>query len=376
LYFTIFIYLIIGALAVLLVITLANATFGPALARAPKPDVFPRVSVLVPARNEAEYLHDCLQGLRQQDYPDFEILVLDDHSSDGTAAIIQGHEKQDGRVKYLAGSPLPENWLGKNWACHQLSQRAAGQILIFTDADLRYAPQIISQTVGWMQKLHLGLLTAFSQQFTETFSEKLIVPLLDMFVYSYLPLWRTYASPRPSLAAANGHWMAFTHGAYRRIGGHAAVHDHVVEDVALSRLAKQKGVKILALAGTGVIFGRMYENLRGIWAGYSKNLFGLLGFRAAPFFATLAMLFVLHLAPYFMLFRPETKLLAGIAVALNMALRLIISLRFAHPVLIGVLFHPAGVMAIIAIALNSYRWFKIGKGTWKERRLSLRPDRV
>ncbi len=369
-------YFIIGVLGLLLGITLTNAIFGPRLTQAPKPKSFPGVSVLVPARNEAENLPACLQDLLQQDYPHFKIYVLDDHSTDGTAAILQDYQKRDTRVHYFSGLPLPENWLGKNWACHQLRQRAAGDIFIFTDADLRYAPQVIAQTVGWMQQLNLGMLTAFSQQITKTFPEKLIVPLFDLLVYSYLPLWLTYYSPRPSLAAANGHWLAFTRAAYDRIGGHAAVRDHVVEDVALSRLAKQNGVKLLALAGTGAMRGRMYENLRGIWEGYSKNLFGLLGFRTAPFFATLGMFFLLHLAPYFMLLDTQASALAGIAVALNMALRLVLALRFAHPIAASVLLHPAGVMAVLLIGLNSYRWFKTGKGKWKGRQFSLRAHHV
>lgn len=368
----IFISFIIGALSLLLGITLSNALFGPRLARAPMPVSRPRVSVLVPARNEAAHLPACLHDLLQQDYPDFEIIVLDDHSTDGTAAVVQEYQKRDARVHYLAGRPLPQNWLGKNWACHQLSRHAGGDLMIFTDADLRYAPRAISQTVGWMQRLELGMLTAFSQPLTKSFAEKVIVPVLDLLVYSYLPLWLTYLSPRPSLSAAHGHWLAFMRTAYERIGGHAAVRAHAVEDVALARLAKRRGIKMLTVAGTGAIWGRMYENLRGIWRGYSKNLFGLMGFRAAPFFAALALLLSLHVMPYVLLFPAGARLPAAIALGLNVLLRLVLALRFGHPLFIGILFHPLGILAVAVIAVNSYRWFKAGKGEWKGRRFSLR----
>ncbi|MGH7598348.1 MAG: glycosyltransferase, partial [bacterium] len=327
----------------------------------------PRVSVLVPARNEENNIGACLDGLIQQDYSALEILVLNDDSTDKTAEIVQVFAVQDLRVKLFEGEPLPAGWLGKNWACHQLGEKATGEILIFTDADTRIAPQAVTHTVSWMQQLRLGMLSAFCHQLTETLPEKLAVPVVNMLVYSYLPLWLTYYSKSASLAAANGQWLAFTREGYRKIGGHRSVRDQVVEDVELSRLAKCSGEKILAVSAKDEVFSRMYNSAQQVWEGYSKNLFGLMRFKAAPFFIILMLLLMIHVVPYFLVFFKQVAALALAGVAMNVVIRLILAIKFAQPLLAGVLLHPVGIAYTILIGLNSYRWHKMRKIKWKGR---------
>ncbi|NUO83491.1 glycosyltransferase [candidate division KSB1 bacterium] len=365
-------YGLIALLGVLLLVTLFNLFAGPRLRRAPAMQSSPFVSLLIPARNEAAGIEDCLGDLRAQDYPNFEILVLDDGSTDQTAALVQRHAEQDHRIQLLQGAALPHGWLGKNWACHQLSLRARGEIFIFTDADLRYAPHAVAHTMGWMQQLELGMLSAFSQQLTHTFAEKLIVPVLDMFVYSYLPLWLTYFARSASLAAANGHWLAFTRQAYLRIGGHAEVRHEVVEDVELSRRAKRMGERILTVCGKSEIFGRMYSSVRGIWAGYSKNLFGLVRFQTAPFLVLITILALIHILPYLLVWSAPYTKWAGLAIAVNVLLRFLLALGYAHPLFTSVVFHPVAIAAIIVIGLNSLRWHKTGRLRWKGRTFTAR----
>jgi chlorobactene glucosyltransferase len=358
---------IIALLGVVLMITLFNALTAPMLKNAPKPKSSPRVSVLIPARNEEKNVGACLAGLIKQDYPHWEIFVLDDDSTDGTAAMVRRFSLQEQRVKLVEGAPLPAGWLGKNWACHQLSEQATGEIFIFTDADNRYAPQAIAHTIGWMQKFNLSLLSAFCHQITETLPEKLAVPVVNMLVYSYLPLWLTYYSKDTSLAAANGQWLAFTRAAYEKIGGHRAVQNHVVEDVALSRLAKRCGEKILAVSAKDEVFSRMYHSAREVWEGYSKNLFGLMNFKAAPFVIALALMFLIHIVPYILVWFKSLTALALIAVAMNLAIRLILAVKFSQPVLVCTLLHPIAVAYTILIGLNSYRCHKTGGVKWKGR---------
>ncbi|MDE0014867.1 MAG: glycosyltransferase family 2 protein [Candidatus Poribacteria bacterium] len=240
-------------LAVVLAVALFNAATAPMLKKSISLQKCPRVSVLIPARNEAANISACIEGFQSQNYDNFEILVLDDQSTDQTGTIIEKFGEQHPEVQALRGKSLPAGWLGKNWACHQLSQYANGEILIFTDADNRPAPNAIANTVAYMQKLELGFLSAFPEKVTGSLTEKLVVPAVDMFVYAGLPLWLTYFSRFPSLAAASGLWIAFTRDAYQRIGGHQAVSHQIVEDVELSRLAKKSGIRILTLAGTGVV---------------------------------------------------------------------------------------------------------------------------
>jgi len=364
---TVLLLSLIAILSVVLLVTLVNAFTAPMLKDAPALQSTPRVSVLVPARNEEKNIGDCLASLVKQDYSNLEILVLDDDSTDQTAAIVRQFSAQDSRIKLIAGAPLPAGWLGKNWACHQLGERARGEIFIFTDADNRYAPSAILHTIGWMQKLNLGLLSAFCHQITKTLPEKLAVPVVSMLVYSYLPLWLTYYSKASSLAAANGQWLAFTREAYQRIGGHRAVRHHVVEDVELSRLAKRCGERILAVSAKDEVFSRMYHSARQVWEGYSKNLFGLMNFKTMPFFTALALLFFIHLAPYILVWLKPATPLALIAIAMNIWIRLILSLKFAQPLLVSALLHPVSIAYTILIGLNSYRWHKTGNIKWKGR---------
>jgi len=360
-------FIILALLGVVLMITLFNALTAPMLKKAPPYQTAPRVSVLVPARNEEKNIGACLEGLLKQDYANLEILVLDDNSADNTAAIVRQFSSRDQRVKFIAGKPLPAGWLGKNWACHQLSECATGEIFIFTDADNRCAPPAVSHTLGWMQKLQLGMLSAFCHQITETLPEKLAVPVVNMFVYSYLPLWLTYYSNDASVAAANGQWLAFSREAYARIGGHRAVQNHVVEDVALSRLAKRCGEKILAVSARDEVFSRMYHSGREVWEGYSKNLFGLMNFKTIPFFVALTLLFFIHVSPYvWVWFKPFTKL-ALIAIAINVSIRFVLAIKFAQPILVSTLLHPFSILYTILIGLNSWRCHKTGGIKWKGR---------
>lgn len=359
--------LIVTLLGVLLIVTLVNLLTAPRLQRAPAAQSTPFVSLLIPARNEAAKLEHCLRDLLAQDYAAFEILVLNDDSTDDTQTIAQRIANEDARVRVFEGAALPPGWLGKNWACHQLSQQARGEVIIFTDADLRYAPRALGHTVGWMQQYKLGMLSAFSQHVTLTLPEKLIVPLLDMFVYSYLPLWLTNLSREPALAAANGHWLAFTREAYSRCGGHEHVRGEVVEDVELMRQAKRAGERVLTVCGKGEILGRMYENPRGIWEGYSKNLFGLVRFNTAAFFLMLILLATIHLLPYALVwFGPLTKL-AMTAIAMNVLLRFLLALGYGHPIFTSVMLHPFAVAGLIAIGVNSFRWQRAGRLKWKGR---------
>ncbi len=365
-------YVVIAILSGILIVTIFNAFTAPMLKNAPKPKYHQKVSVLVPARNEERNIAACLEGLLSQDYSDFEVIVLNDHSQDLTVEIVERFCEKDPRVRLLEGQELPPGWTGKNWACHQLSQEANSEILIFTDADNRHIPVALANTVGWMQKLKLGLFSAFPQQITSTLSENLVVPVIDMFVYSGLPLWLTYYTLSPHVAAANGQWIAFTRHAYDHIGGHLAVRDQMVEDVELSRLAKRENVRILTAAGTGVVFGQMYHSIREVWEGFSKNIFGLTGYKTVLFFIIVLVLLYACVMPYLMIWIRPFSMMAATAITLNVFLRLILSLKYKHPVFTGVVLHPVAVLFTVIIGLNSFLRFKTGCMWWKGRKIDIR----
>ena len=370
---TVLLYMALAVLTVFVGIALYNFLTAPMLRTIPKPTArneyasTPRVSVLVPARNEEANIANCLQGLAAQTYAQLEIIVLDDHSDDRTAEIVQQFAEQFPHIRLIQGRPLPPEWTGKNWACQQLSSAATGTILIFTDADNTHAPNAVENTVRWMQRYDLSMISTFPEQRTATLPEQLAVPIVDTFVYAGLPLWLTYHSPFPSLAAANGQWIAFTRQAYIELGGHLSVRKHVVEDVELSRAVKERGFRMLTTAGTDTVFCRMYSSFDGVWNGFTKNLFGLVGYNTVGFAALLGMLFVACILPYLTVWFGEYRWISLGAIVLNVLLRLIVSIKYKHPILPSVLLHPVGIGFVIGIGLNSLRNVKRGNIQWKNR---------
>lgn len=360
------------SLGIICLVALFNVLTAPMVMNGPPPRKKPLISVLVPARNEERSISTCLTSLCGQDYPDVEIIVLDDHSRDETARLVSAYAENDPRIRLISGKTLPKGWTGKNWACHQLSLEARGDILLFTDADNFHAPDAVSRTAGWIEKLDLELFSAFPQQITLSWAEKLIVPIFDLFVYSLLPLWLTYHSRNESLAAANGQWIAFTRKGYERVGGHAAVRSHIVEDTALSRRAKRLGLKTITASGRDAVFGRMYTSPEEVWYGFAKNAFGLMNFKAAPYFLFIGFLFFIFILPYILLLLPALWPWALPAVILNTFIRLIVAVRFKQPFFFSVVLHPVSILSTILVGLTSFYYYWIGDIAWKGRQVPFR----
>ncbi|MDZ7359043.1 MAG: glycosyltransferase [candidate division KSB1 bacterium] len=368
----IILYIALGILFLILSTTFFNFFTAPRIARAPKLKATPKVSILIPARNEEKNIGNCLEGLVKQDYPNFEIIVLNDHSEDKTLQVIQEHQKRDDRIQFINGKDLPDGWLGKNWACHQLSQVATGDIFIFTDADNRHTPIAVKNTVAHIQNLKLGLISAFPQQWTVTLAEKMIVPIMDIFVYGTLPLWATYYLPFPSMAAANGQWIAFTREAYQQLGGHETVKNELVEDTFLARLAKKKRIKILTTAGTDAVFSRMYQNANEVWHGFSKNFYGLAGYNNIVFFGIIFSMLIAFVSPYVLWLVPAVRTLALVAIGMNLLIRILISIKYKHPFWVSVLLHPISMLYAVLIGLNSFLSINRGTIRWKGREIRVR----
>ncbi|MCS7261190.1 MAG: glycosyltransferase family 2 protein [Anaerolineae bacterium] len=250
---------------------------------------FPSVSILVPARNEAEHIEETLNRLLGLKYPDFEVVVLDDASVDDTFVRAQTIARRDPRLSVVRGQPLPAGWLGKNWACHQLAQRAKGEILIFTDADVRWEPAALDAVLHLLQQTHADLLTVWPTQETVTWSERLVVPMMMFTIINYLPELAVRYMPWPVFAAANGQCMAFRRSAYQRIGGHAAVRANVVEDMGLAWNIKRHRMHLVMAEGNWLIHTRMYRTWTEVRDGFAKNI--LAGHGNKPFFLILSGIF-------------------------------------------------------------------------------------
>ncbi len=295
------------AITLLLVLMLLNLLNNLRLFREPPrdgplPDPLPFVSVLVPARNEERNIGRCLESLRQQDYPRMEILVLDDDSSDRTAEIVQEIAQKDPRVRLLRGRPLPAGWHGKTFACYQLAREARGEWLLFTDADTVHTPISVSASVRAALQERADLLTYIPYLETGSFWEKVILPLIPFFPLFLLPLGLVSRSPEPLFSMAFGPFLLFRASFYRAIGGHGAVRQAIAEDMALGRLVKQYGGRLVLLNGRDVLSVRLYHNLGEVWRGLAKSAYAAFDFFLIGLVGLLGVNFLLFLGPYFLLY--------------------------------------------------------------------------
>jgi chlorobactene glucosyltransferase len=268
---------IVFFLAILLLISLINLLTLKRLGKFPDPPHTPRVSLLVPARNEARSIEGCVRGLLAQDYPDFEVIILDDESTDGTGEILARLAAEDNRLRVIHGQPLPSGWLGKNWACQQLSQAAGGDYLLFTDADTQHDPLMLHDSIAAALASNADLLSGMPQQEVKTWSEQLLVPILAWSFMAFIPLALAERVRAAFLSVSIGQFLLFRRSAYDLSGGHAAVRDKIVEDFELARNIKKAGLQWRFVDATSRIHCRMYHNFREVFDGLSKNLFLVFG---------------------------------------------------------------------------------------------------
>ena len=227
----------------------------------------PTVSVIIPARNEEACLADCLQSLVAQSGLAFEIIVVDDRSTDATREIANSFPG----VRVIEAPPLPAGWTGKNNAVSTGARQACGKWLLFTDADTVHLPGSLARAVAEAQENHADLLSYSPEQIAVTFWEMATLPVV------FAELARQYppsvvSDPASPIAAANGQFILIRREAYDAVGGHAAIARDILEDVALARAVKRDGRKIRFRYAPDAVRTRMYRNYRQLRDGWTKNL--------------------------------------------------------------------------------------------------------
>jgi len=257
----------------------------------------PLVSVLIPARNEERHIERCLNSLRNQVYKNYEILVLNDNSSDKTLDILQRIAAHDDRVKVINGQPLPTDWYGKPFALHQLTQEAKGEILIFTDADTIHNPTSISWAVTNIKELKADMISGYVGQIFMSFGEIITVPLMFFLTGFVIPLFLNRYSKLSQFSAAIGQFIAIKHDVFNAIGGCEIFRKKTSEDIYMARYVKKKGYSTRFLNLSEHVKCRMYNGFRDAIEGIGKNIFDFLGKKTY----VLALMFI---AVFFFLFMP------------------------------------------------------------------------
>jgi glycosyltransferase involved in cell wall biosynthesis len=347
-----------------------------------------RVSVLIPARDEAERIEACVRGALAN-APD-EVIVYDDGSADATAEIVARIAAEDARVRLLRGGPLPAGWVGKPHACHHLANAAAGDVLVYMDADTMAEPECLARMGSLFARMRADVVTAGTRQVTGTFAERLIIPLLHLTYLAWLPLPLVWRSRDPRFLVANGQLLAVRRAAYDAAGGWSAVRAEVVDDMAFCRRVKETGGRVVFADGHRMARCRMYRGGGEVVRGFSKNLYEGVGGKPLALMGFALVYAVMFVLPYALFWTgilvlsedisaPEwADHIAGIGllgIAANVLLRLLLAIRFRQP-LEGVILHPLAVLGLMGIAVNSARWSGRGEIRWRGRTYAGRAARV
>ena len=308
------------------------------------------VSIIVPARNEADNIARMVRSVLATTYDPVEVLVVDDRSTDETANIVRSLTREDDRVRLIEGAPLEHGWFGKPWACVQGYRAAAGDYLVFTDADTRHEPTLLAHAIGAARQHHADLVTISPRQLCLTFWERVIMPqVLAILGARYAP--RVVNHPRSKRdVIANGQFILVTRESYEAVGTHEAVRSEVAEDLDLAQRYFDAGRKMYFAFAESLMATRMYRSLAGLIEGWSKNMF--LGARQSypnePFRRALMPL-LLALAFVFWLVPPSFLLVAALGVQYTLFDSAVIA-TIASIIFWGMVSFGMGIPPIYALA--------------------------
>jgi len=340
----------------------------------------PNISVIVPARNEGHNLPRCLDCLLHQDYPPdrLNIVVVDDNSTDNTFAVGLSFACKSSRLRIIKCPPLPSRWCGKPHACWigARTSRPDDEWLCFIDADVQAHRRLITSALAASRSQRLALLSLVPRQRLASFAERLIIPC-GLYLMAFYQDLETVQSPHSGKVTASGQFMLFSRQAYESVGGHAAVHNAICEDVGLALLIKKAGGRVLLQDGKFLLAARMYTGWRSLWTGLSKNLVEMLGGRAATLVVAVLVL-VLSVTSILLPAIDGIRCTDGISTgcvalvpafigtAAAMGLHVAGALYFRIPFWYGLLF-PLGYAVGACLAAESLRRHWRGKIVWKGR---------
>lgn len=259
-----------------------------------------KISVIIPARNEEANIRGCLESLLNQDYPDYEVIVLDDRSSDKTAEIVKGLTKQYSNLSLVSIKSLPKGFTGKGNALIQGVKQAIGEWYLFTDADTVHQPHSLSMAVGHAQRHQADMLSLTPSLENKTFWEKVVQPIAGAVLMLRFPLYKVN-DPNSKCAFGNGQFILIKREVYHQVGGHEKVKDFILEDIALSKSVKSAACHLHVAYGAQLFRTRMYTNLYSLWQGWTRIYYSAFDKDPKYIFRLMGLIWLVSLLPYILL---------------------------------------------------------------------------
>jgi chlorobactene glucosyltransferase len=337
------------------------------------------VAVIVPARDESANIGPCIKSLLDQQSMQgrLRVIVVDDHSSDNTAAIVESFARDDKRIRLLRAPSLPQGWRGKPHACCIGAAAApSADWLCFVDADMRTRPLLIASAMDSAVRATADLLSLAPRHDLCSFAERLLIPC-GLYVLAFTQNLARMQSADSRTVTATGQFMLVRSAAYRDVGGHAAVRSEICEDLELARLLKRRGYRVLLQDGSRLLSTRMYTGWSTLWPGFAKNLTNMLG---GPV-RTLATAILAFTVAWTTVALPLIDLVtcqsgspwaclallpATLALTAALVIHIAGAIHFRIPLWYALLF-PIGYTVGAAIALDGLRWRAMGRVRWKGR---------
>ncbi|RMW37658.1 MAG: glycosyltransferase [Nitrosopumilus sp.] len=348
-----------------------------------KSKVFPKVSIILPARNEEEFLGKCLDSLIDQDYKDYEIIVIDDSSEDSTGKIISEYAKNNSKVIHVSAREKPEGWMGKNWACMEGYRKATGELLLFTDADTTHKSNVISLAVSHLLSFKLDALSTIPKMLTFDFWTNITLPMISTFLHTRFSALNVN-NPAKKTGYFFGSFFILKKSTYEQVGMHEGVKHEIIEDGALGKKVKESGYKMKMVRGEHLV--------EAVWARDKVTLWNALKRLMVPlylqsgkiaigiFFAVLFLLFVpFPILATSVILPSETVSSMVLCVTAFVASLLIyigavieakvgLELRFVHA-----LFAPLGSLVVVLGFLSGLlQAKKTSSVTWRGRNYSMK----
>jgi len=332
------------------------------------------VSILIPARNEENRISECLESLISQCNNVIEIIVLDDRSVDSTSEIVMGFSELDSRVKLMAGEELPSGWIGKHWACHQLSLVARGNYLLFIDADTVLGKDAVLLALKKSVHGDCDLLTFIPRRIAKCLAEKLMFPFIDWAIFCWLPMKVAHRTKNPYLSATYGQFMLFKKLSYERIGGHSKIKDNAVDDMELGRMVKSEGLVWNLLDSQGLVTSLPYESNSDALKGISRSVFPALNYHVSFLVAFSMLLLGIAYIPIYGIVNEVVSdgwsmrifLVSLFSCSMTVISWTFVCVRFRHSKYLVIMF-PIAISLIVLVAYHSMFANAMKFQSWKNR---------